>query len=186
MSEDLGPNPNTSENWDARWKDIGLVQTKDVWVQARLDRVAELIPDQATVIDLAAGPGLIRHKLPQCASYTPVDFSEEALKLSGIEGIVAPCTDVPVPPHSYHTVLCMEILEHLDDPRPLIIEAARIARFQVIVTVPKERLGPEEFPYHRRTWNHGQLDHFLRTFEQIGFSAIFQVPANIIAQSILK
>lgn len=183
---DTVQNPNTPENWDRRWKNIGLVQTDDVWVQHRLKKVAQLVPDQATVIDLAAGPGLIRYNLPQCPRYTPVDFSPEALKLLGGHGIVATCTDVPVPPHSYHTVLAMEILEHLDDPYPLITEALRIARFQIIVTVPDDRLPPEEFPYHRRTWDQGHLSDFLRTFPGIAFTAFFQVPANIIAQSILK
>lgn len=186
MSEDLGPNPNTPKAWDSLWKGIGLSQAKDVWIQARLKIVATLIPEGVSVIDLAAGPGFIRHKLSPHSLYTPVDFSPESLKLCEVPGILAPCTDVPVPDHSYHTVLCMEILEHLDDLRPLILEAVRIATFQVIVTVPDNRLPPEQFNMHRRTWDQEQFTDFLQTFPQFAHVTFFQAPANIIGQCVLK
>lgn len=186
MSEDLGPNPNTPKAWDSLWKGIGLSQAKDVWIQARLEIVATLIPEGVSVIDLAAGPGFIRHRLSPHSLYTPVDFSPESLKLCEVPGILAPCTEVPVPDDSYHTVLCMEILEHLDDLRPLILEAVRIATFQVIVTVPDNRLPPEQFNMHRRTWDQGQFTDFLQTFPQFAHVTFFQAPANIIGQCVLK
>lgn len=179
------PNPNTPENWDARWKTIGLTQDDDPWVQRRLARVAALVLPGTTVLDLAAGAALIRHKLTHAKAYVPVDFSPQALKLAGVPGIEAQCYNVPVHNDSYHTVLAMEILEHLDNPRSLITEALRIARFQIIVTVPDDRLSPEEFPYHRRTWTQYQLSDFLETFKDIAFTTFFQVPANIIAQAIV-
>lgn len=185
MATQETPNPNTPENWDQRWRTIHLVHSADTWVNSRLTSVAELVPPNATVLDLAAGPGLIRHKLSHVVSYVPVDFSEEALKLSGVEGILADCTKVPVKDNAYHTVLAMEILEHLDDPRLLITEALRIARFQVITTAPNDRLPPKTFAYHRRTWTLSQLDEFLQSFPQIAFTSLFLAPANIIAQSIL-
>lgn len=137
-------------------------------------------------MDLAAGAATIRHKLPHAQTYVPVDFSPEALKLAEVPGIEATCINVPVHNDAYHTVLAMEILEHMDDPYPVIHEALRIARFQVIVTVPDDRLPPEHFPYHRRTWTQCQLHDFLTTFSTIDFTTFFQVPANIVAQSILK
>lgn len=179
------PNPNTPENWNARWETIGLNQNKDPWVQQRLNKVASLIPAGATVIDLAAGAALIRHQLPHVKTYVPVDFSAEALKLAEVPGIEAQCYNVPVHNDSYHTLLAMEILEHLDDPYPLIHEALRIARLQVIVTVPDDRLPPEQFPYHRRTWNEPLFTDFLRDFKPFSHVHIFHTAANLIAQCIL-
>lgn len=162
-----------------------MSQETDAWVDQRLTLVAGLITPKATVLDLAAGPGLIRHKLRDPAAYVPVDFSQEALNLAGVPGILAPCTDVPVANAAYHTVLAMEILEHLDDPHPLVYEAIRIARVQVIFTVPNDRLPPHEFPYHRRTWTQAQLADFLDTFQDIAFTTFLQAPANIIGQCIV-
>lgn len=181
MSGDHQPNPNTPENWDARWKAIALAQNKDPLVQLRLKAVANLVPRKATVLDLAAGAGLIRHKLHDPASYTPVDFSPEALKLCDVPGIEADCTKVPVPDDSYDTVLALEIVEHLDHPRLVLNEAIRIARLQVIVTVPNLRLPNSQFSYHRRTWDQEQLSFFLHTFDEIVMVNLTVLTANIVA-----
>lgn len=186
MSRDHQPNPNTPENWNERWKAIALAQTKDPLVQQRLAAVANLVPPQATVLDLAAGAGLIRHGLHHPASYTPVDFSPEALKLCDVPGIQADCTKVPVPDDSYDTVLALEILEHLDHPRLVLNEAIRIASLQVIVTVPNNRLPPAQFAYHRRTWDLHQLSFFLHTFPEIIIAEFLTLSANIIANCFLR
>lgn len=186
MPEVQDPNPNTPRNWDQRWKDIGLSQHQDTWVQARLDRVATLVPSGVTVLDLAAGAATIRHKLTHVAKYVPIDFSAQALQLAGVPGIQADCIHVPVHDGQYHTVLAMEILEHLDDPYPLVREALRISCSQVIITVPNDRLPPHEFRYHRRTWTQQQLSDFLTTFPDIAFVTFFQAPVNVVAQCTLQ
>ena len=180
------PNPNTPQAWDSLWKGIGLAQKDDAWIMSRLTLVAKLIPPGASVIDLAAGPGFIRHKLTPDSLYTPVDFSSGALHLCQVPGLQATCTNVPTEDHSYHTVLAMEILEHLDDTHALIIETIRIARHQVIVTVPNDRLPPEQFNMHRRTYTEPFFTDFLRDFKQFAHVLIFRSAANLIGQCLLK
>lgn len=175
------PNPNTPAAWDSLWKGIGLAQAKDPWIQDRLTKVAEMIPEGVSVIDLAAGTGIIRHKLSVKSKYVPVDFSQKALDLCQVPGILAPCTDVPVDDNSFHTVLGMEIIEHMDKPYRLLLEAARIANHQVIVTVPDNRLPPQQFNMHRRTWTRPQFHEFLQTFDRFASIHITKTAANLVA-----
>ena len=188
-----GQNPNTPQNWDARWQRIGLHQLQDEWVIDRLEKVASLIPPHVEVIDLACGAGIIQRYLPIGTQYTPVDFSQEALNLAGGHGILAPCTSVPAGPKEYHTALAMEILEHLDQPEDLIHQAMALANTQCIFTVPNNRLSPKEFPYHRRTYTEQSLMELLTPFtlpQTAQFSpygpfttlTIFHTTANLIAQ----
>ena len=195
MPEKILPhqNPNTPTNLDARWQRIQTTQLNDGWVTQRLEKVATLIPPHVHVIDLASGPGLIQRYLPIGVSYTPVDFSPEALKLAGGSGILAHCTSVPLPPKEFHTVLAMEILEHLDQDTDLIHQAMALATVQCIFTVPNHRLSPKELPYHRRTYTQQSLLQLLHPFTlsqcaQLSpygpFTSvtILHTPGNLIAQ----
>ncbi len=153
---------------------------------SRVNTVSRMIPPGVSIIDLAAGAGIIRERLPRGTTYLPVDFSQKALDLCGVPGLLAPCTDVPVSDNSFHTVLCMEILEHLDQPHLLLLEACRIALHQVIVTVPNDRLPPEEFSMHRRVYKNRPFTDFLRSCGRFISIEISQTAANLVARCILS
>jgi len=178
------PNPNTPKNWDARWIAVDLAYRGDAWARARFTLVASLIPPDVSVLDVAAGPAHIRRYLKPGITYTPQDFSPEALRRAGGPGILSGCTKIPVSDHSFHTVLALEIIEHLDAPNRLLKECARIASHQVLLSVPNDRLSPSEWLYHRAVYSATTFHQLLvesRLFAEIMYH---QAPGNLVAQCI--
>ena len=56
-------------------------------------------------------------------------------ELEGVEGSIY---HIPFDDDAFDTVLCSEVLEHLEDPDAGLRELLRVARQRVIVTVPRE------------------------------------------------
>ena len=83
---------------------------------------------------------------------TNKDLNSGVTILSDIE------SGLPLRDESVDTVTCLEVLEHLHDPRGALEELARVARRRVIVTVPFEETIKTELCIHcgRRTpyWGH--------------------------------
>jgi SAM-dependent methyltransferase len=179
-------NPNTPGNWNQRWKALRLIQKGDPWVQARLKTVASLLLPQTTVLDVASGPSLIRPFLPRGITYLAQDFSFEAFTLSGEKGICSDARAIPLRDKSIHTVLALEILEHLDEERPLIQECIRVATHQIIFSVPDHRLSEKQFSYHRRTYTEGELLALLGPVRSWFSPQIFHSPGSLIARCLLK
>ncbi len=61
--------------------------------------------------------------------------------------------DLHRPPYkwkSFDTVVCAEVLEHVDDPQLALMNTFRLAKQRVIVTVPHEHVwGPQALPFMR-------------------------------------
>src|SRR6185503_4035992 len=76
-------------------------------------------------------------------------------------------TDLPFADSSFVLVLCLEVLEHLDDPAAAVRELARVAAAGVVVSVPFEpwfRIGSLlRGKYVRTLGNHPEhVNHFNR------------------------
>lgn len=199
MTENTPPvkNPNTPKNWNIRWQIMPTLLLEEERDAERLRKVASFIMPNTEVLDLASGAGTIQCFLPKRVAYTPVDFSEEALKLIDLGGVLAPCTHVPLPEKEYHTVLAMEILEHIDQETDLVHQAMALAYAQCIFTVPNCQKPNNELHYHRRTYTEGSLLDLLRPFTDIEcrktspygpFTSIhlFRTTKSIIAQCSLQ
>ncbi|MBA7686306.1 hypothetical protein ES703_94749 [subsurface metagenome] len=130
-------------------------------VNERKQRVASLIPKAVTVLDLAAGVGQIRQFLHPSVGYIALDFSLAALKMNKGPRIQANINALPVKPKSVHTVIAMEILDHIDNPITFLRKIARIATRQIIVTVPDNRLPPSQYPLHRAVYTNESLTTLL-------------------------
>ncbi len=109
------------------------------------EMVAATEPD--TVLDAGCGEGFIIDYIKQRDArlrLTGVDLSEEAVDYARLHfGDRATfCTgnlyDLPFPDDAFDTVLCSEVLEHLDDPERAARELGRVARKYVVITVPRE------------------------------------------------
>jgi SAM-dependent methyltransferase len=89
------------------------------------------------------------------------------------QGLLSRCDPIPLPDSSASVIVCTEVLEHVDDPFRLAAELARIgrpgARYLISVPDPRSESAMEavapawnwEPPYHRRIFEHEQLDALL-------------------------
>ncbi|MCK4596908.1 methyltransferase domain-containing protein, partial [bacterium] len=146
------PNQNTIKNWDDLWTKTGYKYPEMKPVNERKEKVASLIPKAVRVIDVAAGVGQIRQSLHPSVSYIALDFSLIALKMNKGTRIQADINALPVKPKSVHTVIAMEILEHVDNPVTFLKRIAALANRQIIISVPDNRLPPDENGWHRTTY----------------------------------
>ena len=97
-------------------------------------RLAELLPRDASVLDVGTGDGLIARKV--------LDLRPD-LALRAVEVLVRPDQHVPVEafdgrtlPYadgSFDTVMLVDVLHHDDDPAALLAEAQRVSRGIVVL-----------------------------------------------------
>jgi 2-polyprenyl-3-methyl-5-hydroxy-6-metoxy-1,4-benzoquinol methylase len=149
-------NINTVDYWDHRYAHE-VAEMWRIWTTHDLiEKVARHIEPGVSVLDVGSGAGIIPKRIAQIRSdirWSACDFSAEAVKylqlLTGIhfhhcfQGDVL--KGLPCGSRGFDTVLCTEVLEHLDSPEIAVRELVRIARSRVIVTVPNEDYinGPE-------------------------------------------
>jgi ubiquinone/menaquinone biosynthesis C-methylase UbiE len=98
-----------------------------------------MIPEEASVLDVGCGDGLIDHL---------IQSERPDVKIEGIDVMVRPGTHIPVAafdgrviPHaaqSFDIVMFVDVLHHMNDPMILLREAVRVARRAVII---KDHLG---------------------------------------------
>ena len=127
------------------------------------------------VLDIACGTGYgasILTTSPQVTAYQGVDISPEAISTANERLAAAPLriatrfdvgniTDVNAESAAFDTIVCLETLEHLRDPRPALCELKRVAApdARIIISVPdsvheavcESAYGPNEFHFTKFT-----------------------------------
>src|SRR5690349_19908534 len=89
-----------------------------------------VLPRGQRLLDLGCGDGrFLAAAKPSFEESMGVEGSEEAVARairSGVRAVVADITEAPLPFPSSHfdCVTCLDVVEHVPDPRPLIAEAA--------------------------------------------------------------
>jgi len=135
-----------------------------------LARLGSALPATTAAVDLS----------PKAVEFTRVRFPEIEVSCHSID-------ELPFGDDSFDLVLCLEVLEHISNPAPAAAELARVARGQVIVSVPHEpwfRVGSllrgkylrtlGNHPEHVNHWNRGSLRKFLeRHFEVVSVRGSF-------------
>ncbi|MEW6302569.1 MAG: class I SAM-dependent methyltransferase [Verrucomicrobiota bacterium] len=96
--------------------------------------LARLIPQNARVLDVGCGDGLIAKLIHE---------HRPDVQLEGIDVLIRPQTHIPVTqfdgkviPHdskSFDAVMFVDVLHHTDDPMILLREAVRVARRAVVI-----------------------------------------------------
>lgn len=96
--------------------------------------IATLIPDQAHVLDVGCGDGIIDSHLKE---------SRPDIRIEGIDVMRRPKTHIPVglfdgtnipsDDGSFDTVLFTDVLHHTEEPALLLAEAKRVARKTIII-----------------------------------------------------
>ena len=101
-------------------------------------------------LDAGCGEGFVARRIIDAlpgVALTGCDVSNDALELAadanpGAAFVVGSIVALPFPDHSFDTVGCFEVLEHLpgDLPRRALSELARVSRRAVVLSVPHEPL----------------------------------------------
>ncbi|PSQ99519.1 MAG: class I SAM-dependent methyltransferase [Bacteroidetes bacterium QS_9_68_14] len=136
-----------------------------------------------SVLDAGCGEGFVTRFLrEQNADWdlTGVDMREAAIRYArrhagpaGARYEEGDLYDLPFAADAFDTVVCSEVLEHLDRPDEALAELRRVARRAVVVSVPREpyfrwlndlgrALGLSPDPGHVNFWNERSFRRFVR------------------------
>jgi ubiquinone/menaquinone biosynthesis C-methylase UbiE len=92
------------------------------------------------ILDIACGNGVYSQRLNEMGfKCVGIDYDIENVKRAhknGVKACVGDATHLNFEDKSFDTVLMFEILEHLQHPEKAISEAIRVARENVLITVP--------------------------------------------------
>lgn len=175
-------NSNTISAWNARWAKTGYRFPEQVPVGERKRAVASFVPYGALMLDFACGAGQIREFLDPSIRYIGLDFSGEALRLNPGLLIQGDVRELPIKSKSVPVVIAMEILEHLERPDAFARELVRVAQKLVIISVPKNRLTPEDTAWHLSTYDKFSLYEFLNNLVIAKGILINATKLNLIAR----
>ncbi len=109
------------------------------------------------VLDVGAGESPWRDWLPQNTSYLGIDIRnahEFGMERDRQDIVYYDGDKMPFVDHEFNCVLCIEVLEHAEDPQLLVSEMARVLRAEgtMLLTVPwSARLHHLPHDYHRFT-----------------------------------
>ena len=153
-------------------------------LESFLDQMYRMLAstEPATVLDAGCGEGFVVDYLARrdadlrivgvdlsaaAVDYAQAHFGDRARFRTGS------VYKLPFSDRSFDTVLCSEVLEHLDDPDRAVEELKRVARKAVLITVPHEpyfqwlnslgrRLGINPDAGHVNFWTAATFEVFIR------------------------
>lgn len=167
--EDQAREANDPRKWDALWASEG----QETWRQGALgavyDRVVRLVPEGARVLDVGGGVGVLSRRLrdERGAVPTVLDHSQEAVLQALGVGLDARMLDLEAPgllDADGALLVATEVVEHLSEAaRERLVRAAALAP-SALISVPHDRLGPDEEPQHTIRWTALEFLVYLRVF----------------------
>jgi SAM-dependent methyltransferase len=111
---------------------LRLVSDRRIAILAR--QIAELLPRDASVLDVGCGPGTLTARVaglrPDC-TFRGIDVMarpDSVIPVDLFDGV-----RIPVGDGSVDVVMFVDVLHHTDDPNVLLREARRVARRCVII-----------------------------------------------------
>jgi SAM-dependent methyltransferase len=124
--------PRDTRSW---YRDADAMEQVD---HALVDFVAEHA--SGTILDLGCGLGGYSKALSDrgfdVVAYDVVPEYVERARALGVRAERYDGVRLPLPDDAVDTVFLLEVIEHLEDPAPLLREARRVARGDVLVTTP--------------------------------------------------
>lgn len=65
---------------------------------------------------------------------------------------------------SFDTVVCIDVIEHVEDDRTFVEQLMRVARRRVFVSTPNYAMSFNTWPFHVREYTPGQLHRLLESY----------------------
>lgn len=153
---------NSLKFWNDTWK-----KEKDRHYR-HFEVVANKINDKAKVIDIGCGCGTLLRYLRNVRLDLKLegqDLSDYAIKRLKSEFFNAKVVVLPKIEGKADIILATEVFEHIKDDEKLFKNCS-LAANKLILTVPNDRLGPEECNEHERKYTAKSLEEKLSKFYQ--------------------
>lgn len=168
---------NRADLWDKLWTESGQTEWRREALSRVHTRIERLIPRTAQVVDVGGGPGDFAARLRENrgCEVEVWDISAAAISAARARRIAAEQVDLEAggdlraPWHPGWWMVATEVLEHLSAAARMRL--LRRARSQVeafgdagglLVSVPNNRLGPEDEPQHTTKFTAVTLKHALQ------------------------
>ncbi len=164
------------ENDQTRWRDLGALGKSDNIVRAW--STTNLSTEKSPrVVEIGCGDGAVAANLADrgfFSSYLGFDIAENAILAAERRGVANATfetfdgSSLPIAAETADLVLMTHVVEHLEDPRSLLIEARRIAPV-LIVEVPTELhfRTPEDYDWdpvgHINKYDSTSIRHLVQT-----------------------
>lgn len=143
---------NDPDKWDELWDEEG----DDTWRGRAMapvyDRIVALFPEGLSCVDIGGGRGLLAQRIcDERKSYATVaDHSPTALAAAEEKGLATVRLDLesepPIPATDVY--VATEVVEHLTADARARLLAAMTSAMGAFISVPNNRLGPDEEPQH--------------------------------------
>jgi len=152
---------NSPDLWNRLWADKGQEEWRKQALNQVYTRIERLLPESANVVDLGGGVGVLGRRLRDTkkANVLVVDHSEEALKKAAEDGLETAIADLENEADVQRVIagrdliVATEVVEHLSaETRHILFRAAAITG-RALLSVPNDRLGPDEEPQHTVKYN---------------------------------
>lgn len=149
------------ESWDKEWEGMW---SRYYWrLHPHFKSVEPFL--HGPVLDVGCGPGFLAASVfPNYHWYTGIDISPKAIEIGNklFPGAKFHVGDVendplPFPDDSFRTVVCTEVLEHIQRHDIIVPELVRVAQEFIVITVPTDMQGVGHI-YPK--WTHEQIHDF--------------------------
>jgi len=116
------------------------------WQRKKIDDVLKFIGSNCLILDIGSGSGMISKFASEKNIVVPFDISKKcisnSLKLNpSLFGVVGDAMEIPFKDNSFDTIICVELIEHLQNPDKCMNEIHRVLKDNgnLIMTTPNYR-----------------------------------------------
>lgn len=172
------------------------------WFKGRREIITKFLSpylsNNMEILDAGCGAGGTMEVMTKYGMVTGVDTSEEMIDYCQKKGLNANChsiLDLPFDDSTFDLVLCLDVIEHLPDEEPAILELMRVLKPGGLLLLSVPSFGwlwgrHDELNNHYRRYNYGVLS---RTVQKAGFKEerstyfnFFLLPAVFLIRKISK